>query len=91
MRESAIESSVCRYAKDCGILAYKFNSMGRAGVPDRLFLVPDGRIFFIEFKTPTGRLSKLQGHEIRRIRRVNHDVYVVNSVPQGREIIDGYA
>ena len=89
MRESAIEKAACLYAKSVGMLPYKFTS-SRSGVPDRFFLTKDGGIFFIEFKQPNGRLSKLQENEIRIIHKHGHSVYVVDSVEQGKEILDSH-
>lgn len=31
-----------------------------AGIPDRLVLLPEGRVFLVELKTETGRLSPIQ-------------------------------
>ena len=50
MLEKQIEARVCEYARAKGMLAYKFTSPARAAVPDRLFIAPDGRMFFCEFK-----------------------------------------
>lgn len=88
MRESHIERAVCLYAKSVGMLPYKFTSPARAGVPDRIFLTPDGGIFFIEFKTPDGKLSPLQKNEHRIIQKHGHEVYVVSSVLEGKQLID---
>ena len=90
MRESAIEQAICRYAKSVGILQFKFTSPNRAGVPDRIFLLPDRRVIFMEMKTPKGRLSRLQENEIRIIHKYGHSVYVVDSVEQGKEILDSH-
>ena len=90
MRESAIERAACLYAKSLGMLPYKFTS-SRAGVPDRLFLTPDGGIFFIEFKQPNGRLSKLQENEHRIIRRQGHIVYVCWDLLEAKHVIDKHA
>ena len=90
MRESAIEQAICRYAKSVGILQFKFTSPNRAGVPDRIFLLPDRKVIFMEMKTPKGRLSRLQENEIRIIHKYGHSVYVVDSVEQGKEIINSY-
>ena len=38
MLEKQIERKVCDYAKNKGLLAYKFTSPARAAVPDRLFI-----------------------------------------------------
>ena len=50
MLEKQIEAKVCDYAKSKGVLAYKFTSPARAAVPDRMFISPDGRVWFCEFK-----------------------------------------
>ena len=90
MKESSIESTVCKHAQKLGLLQYKFTSPGRAGVPDRLLIAPDGTVFMIEFKTPTGRLSPLQINEHRRLSEHNVAVYVVDNVAEGKRIVDSY-
>ena len=91
MTESQIERAACLYAKSLGMLAYKFTSPGRAGVPDRVFLTPTGGVFFVEFKCATGKLSALQKNEHRLIQACGHTVYVVDSVAEGKRIIDEHA
>lgn len=88
MRESQIERSVCLYAKSVGMLCYKFTSPGRAGVPDRIFLTPHGGVFFVEFKRPGGKLRPLQENEHRVIRKHGHDVYVIDSLLDGKQLVD---
>ena len=88
MREAEIERAVCLYAKSVGMMVYKFTSPGRAGVPDRIFLTPHGGVFFVEFKTPSGKLSSLQENEHRIIEKHGHEVYVVASVLAGKQLID---
>mgnify|MGYP002639326074 CR=1 FL=1 len=90
MKESQIESAVCKHAQNKGLLAYKLTSPGRSGVPDRLMITPDGKVFMIEFKTPTGRLSALQINELRRLSEHNIPVYVVKNVVEGIRIVDSY-
>jgi hypothetical protein len=45
-------------------------------------------VIFIEVKTPTGILSALQKNEHRLIQACGHTVYVVDSVAEGKRIID---
>jgi len=87
MREAQIEKAVCAYARRRGWLTYKFVSPAAAGVPDRVFIKGD-KTLFIEFKSPTGRLSDLQEAQIRRMRGYGAKVHIVNSVDQGKTIID---
>ena len=70
MREKAIVTMIRkRLAEipDSYVLTLHQGGYGRRGVPDILW-VYCGRAVFIEAKTQTGRLTKLQEAEIRRIR-----------------------
>lgn len=49
------------------------------GWPDRMYLAPNGRVFFIEFKRPNGgRLSNAQKHRVAELKLLGHDVEVVD-------------
>ena len=52
MREKTIEAKLVQAVRTKGGLALKFTSPGFDGVPDRLVLLPGGRIAFIELKAP---------------------------------------
>jgi hypothetical protein len=60
MREADVERHLVRLVEKAGGRAYKFAAPGRAGVADRLVVLPGGRVWFVELKTSTGRLSALQ-------------------------------
>ena len=83
--EAKLEQKCRKIAIDSGWLSYKFESEG--GLPDRIFL-KDGRIIFIEFKAPkTGRLSKLQQVQIKRMIDAGAIVHVCDNVDQFMRII----
>jgi hypothetical protein len=67
MLEKDIERKACEWAKSQGWLVYKFTSPNRRSVPDRLF-IREGRVVFIEFKRPGGRLTEMQRREIRKLQ-----------------------
>jgi len=90
MRESKIESEVSKYAESEGFLVYKFVSPGRTGVPDRLFVSPNGVHFFIEFKQAGKRPGSAQVREIDRLRANGAFVFVVDNVDYGRGVINGF-
>ena len=52
MREKTIEQKFRAAVKAAGGLAVKFASPGFDGVPDRLALLPGGRMAFVEVKAP---------------------------------------
>lgn len=91
MLEREIEAAVCKYAKDKGFLVYKFSSPNHAGVPDRMFIAPHQRAFWIEFKREGGKLTPLQERECDKIANCNFEVYTCDSVEQGKAIVDEQA
>ena len=70
MRESDIEDYLTRRVRAMGGRAYKFVSPGRRGVPDRMVLLPGGRIGFVELKATGRKPSALQLAEIDALRRM---------------------
>ena len=78
MLEKEVERYLCQQVKKkLGGIALKFVSPGLNGVPDRVVLLPGGKITFVETKAPGKNLRKLQeyvcgmiaalGFEVRRI------------------------
>lgn len=88
MLEKQIEAKVCDYAKGRGLLVYKFTSPARAAVPDRMFIHPDGTVFFIEFKRSGQKPTAAQEREHARLEGHNIDVHIVDEVTQGYRMID---
>jgi Holliday junction resolvase len=79
-RERSVERVLVAAVTAAGGIAYKFASPSRRGVPDRLIVLPGGRVMFIEVKAPGGRLSKLQEVEIARLRKLGASVRVIWSL-----------
>ena len=77
MKESDVEKYLVQGVKQVGGRAYKFVSPGNSGVPDRLVVLPGGRIEFVELKTETGRLSKLQRHQIKLLNELGCATYAL--------------
>lgn len=88
MLEKEIEAYVCGYAKGHGLLAYKFTSPNRAAVPDRLFVLPSGHTFFVEFKATGKKPTVPQEREHARLRGHNVAVFVVDNIEDGKALID---
>ena len=88
VKESSVEKAVCDYAKGKGFLAYKFTSPQRRSVPDRMFIDPEGTVFFIEFKAPGKEPTDAQVREIDKLRENKAVVFVADTVDRGIQIID---
>lgn len=88
MLEKIIEEKVCSYAKRLGALVYKFTSMGKRSVPDRIFFLPGGWSFLIEFKQAGKHPTPSQRVEISRLQQQGVSVYVIDSVESGIAAVD---
>lgn len=79
MRERDIEKYLVDKIKNVGGKAYKFISPGNAGVPDRLVLLPGGKIIFVELKAPGKEPTPLQLVQHRRIQNLGFRVLVIDN------------
>jgi len=57
-------------------------SPGLDGVPDRLVLLPMGRMAFVEFKAPGKKMRPLQIRRKKQLESLGFKVYCVDSVEQ---------
>jgi len=88
MREKQIENKLATEAKKLGGIALKFVSPSFDGMPDRLVLLPDGHIAFVELKAPGKKPRPLQLARHRLLRSLGFRVYVIDSVEQIGGMLD---
>ena len=88
MIESQLEARLVQGVKALGGIAYKFVSPGNRGVPDRLVVLPGGRLLFAELKADGGRLSRLQAYQLESLRRLGAEVWTVWGENGVREFLD---
>jgi len=82
MLERVIEAHLVERVKDAGGIAYKFTSPQRRSVPDRLVLLPEGRIEFVETKATGCKPTPMQVREHERLRALGFIVKVIDSKEQ---------
>lgn len=85
MREKVIEQKLVAEVKKRGGICPKFISPGFDGMPDRLVLLPDGKIGFVEVKALGIKPRQLQYARIKLLRRLGFQAYVLD----GEEEIGG--
>lgn len=88
MLEKEIEKKLIDGIRKLGGRSYKFVSPGNNGVPDRIVILPGGRVIFVELKTATGRLSKLQKMQIRMLTHYGCDVRVLYGMDGVQAFLD---
>lgn len=79
VREDVIEKHLVNEVKKAGGIAYKFVSPGRRAVPDRLVLLPGGKVIFVECKAPGEKPRPDQLREHARLFALGHQVVVLDS------------
>lgn len=78
MPEKQLEKRFRLAVKSRGGLCLKLNCPGFTGIPDRLNLLPGGRLFFAEFKFGKGKLSVRQQAVIQVLRGLGFEVWVID-------------
>ena len=88
MLEKEVEKFLVREVKKLGGISFKFISPGNAGVPDRIVMLPNGKVVFVELKTDKGKLTKLQEVQIKKISDLGADVRVLRGIEGVKEFIN---
>ena len=88
MYEREIERKLVTKTKAMGGIALKFTSPGFDGMPDRLILLPNGRMGFVETKAPGKKPRPLQEARHNLLRRLGFKVYVVDGMEQIGSVLD---
>ena len=57
-------------------------------MPDRICMLPNGKLFFVELKSPGKKPRALQVNQIRKITDLGQRVYVVDSKEMVDEVLE---
>ena len=87
MREKQIEQKFRLAVKKAGGIAPKFTSPGFDGMPDRIVLLPGGRMAFVEVKAPGEKPRPLQLARHKLLRSLGFKVYILDDERQIQKII----
>ena len=87
MREKQIEQKLMKAVRTMGGLCPKLVSPGMDGMPDRMVLLPGGRIAFAELKAPGRKPRPLQVRRMAQLSRLGFKVYVIDGPEQINEIL----
>lgn len=88
MREKIIEQHLVKAVKNSGGIAPKLVCPGFDGMPDRLVLLPRGKIGFVEVKAPGKEPRPLQVARHGLLRRLGFKVYVLDAPEQIGGVLD---
>lgn len=88
--ERDVEAHLLVRCRQMGFLCMKFTSPGRAGVPDRILITPNGTVF-VEVKRPGGKLRRLQHEVTEKMRRAGAEVHVIDTIASVNELVESLA
>ena len=80
MKEIDIERKLVNKIKLKSGLCLKFVSPSFTGVPDRIVLMPNGIIYFVETKAPGGKPRPRQAYVHKQLRNLGFKVIVIDSL-----------
>lgn len=88
MREKEIEQALVKAVKARGGMCPKLTSPGMDGMPDRMVLLPQGGMSFVEVKAPGKKPRPLQVHRHEELRNLGFQVVVLDRLEQIGEMLD---
>lgn len=87
-KENRVERRLIDGVKALGGRTFKFISPGRAGVPDRVVILPGGNVHFVELKAHGGRASALQQRMLAKLRRMDVTALVLTGIDEVERYLD---
>lgn len=81
-KEKTIEQKLVKAVKSTGGICPKFVSPGFDGMPDRIVLLPNGKLAFVEVKASGEKPRPLQLARHKMIRHLGFKVYVLDDERQ---------
>lgn len=90
MQEKDLERKVYQYVKSLGGIAVKWVSPSTVGVPDRICILPNGQVVFVELKSPNGkgRLSIKQKKMLEKLTNLGHRAICIKSLEEFKKEVE---
>lgn len=88
MLESLIEQHLVKEVNRRDGLCLKFNSQSMTGIPDRIILMKNGTVGFVEVKQKGKKPRPLQELRMKQLRRLGFKVHTLDEKEKIGEILD---
>lgn len=86
--EKAIERYLVASVAQLGGMALKYYNAHSTGYPDRIVILPNRPVFWVELKSKGKKLRPLQEYRQAELRRRGQHVYTCDSIPQVDEVLN---
>ena len=80
--EKLIERKLVKLTAEAGGWCLKLLALHCAGLPDRICLMPGGKVFFVETKSTGDKPRKIQLLVHKKLRALGFKVYVIDKSEQ---------
>ena len=87
MLEKDIEKALVKKVKALGGLCIKFTSPSMMGIPDRIVLLPKGKLGFVELKRQGGKARPIQVKRIKDLEKLEFKVFILDEKENIDEVI----
>lgn len=87
IKEKDIEQALVKAVKAKGGMCVKLGGTGIDGMPDRLVLMLEGRVAFVEVKAPKQKPRALQKSVMRKLERLGFKCYVIDDKSKIEEVL----
>lgn len=80
MLERTIEAHLVKTVKLAGGEVRKVQWIGRRGAPDRVVMMPGGKLYWVELKRPGGLAEEHQAREHARMEKLGQHVLILDTI-----------
>ena len=88
LKEKLIEQSLVKAVKHKGGLCLKLVSPSLVGIPDRLVLLHDGCVGFVEVKTTGKKPRKVQEKRMEQLKHLGFKTFILDNLDEIPTLID---
>lgn len=88
MLERTIEQTLVHEVRKHGGIAPKLTSPGTAGMPDRLVILPGGKVCFVELKAPGQKPRPIQVRQMARLTDLGCMVRTIDHPNQIKDLLN---
>ena len=87
MLERDIENWLNKQIEKIGGLAFKFVSPGNPGVPERIYILPGGEVWFVELKQQFGKIANIQKWQRQRLQDMGCNYRLVKGMEDAKAFV----
>ena len=87
--ERDLETFFSAECKRLGLTTLKLMLRFATGWPDRIVMLPDGKVLWVELKTEKGVVSPRQAQIHLTLSKIGHPVLVLRTKTSIREVLEG--